>query len=334
MSVLKYENVSWNLPLMFCHDEIIFTLSYIMKELGEKMPTMYTYGSMFSKWAGGRDSSFIFFDRGFVEDLILKIIDAGFVPTFTFTNPRVTDADLQDEFSNHILDFGVKNNCEFIVSADNLYNHIKSRYPEAKCVASILQAKMEFHDLRKRAMQKAGSELLFYNNLLEKFDRVVVRPEYSISSLEKDAEQIKDIKKIEVLINETCIPGCPMAVACYNSKNKLGAPKVSRCGRDIFTSNMGLEKSLNYTLMSKKEFIDNLIYNVGVKHLKIQGRHYHPAFLFSIIMQYIFKTDGGFQSIMPLAREKLKKIIKSNEFIPLEQKYMVETFIKDNVEIM
>lgn len=43
-------------------------------------------------------------------------------------------------------------------------------------------------------------------SLLNKYDRVVVRTEYAKEKLTEDYKKLKDITKIEVLVNQFCLP--------------------------------------------------------------------------------------------------------------------------------
>lgn len=334
MSLFTYDNISWNLPLMFCHDEIIFVIGDILKEFPEiQRPTLFAYGSINIPWAGGRDTHIKFFNKSFIENHLNKIIDAGLIPTFTFTKPYIKNEALNDERANWLLDYGVEHNCEFLVSADNLFNYIKDRHPEAKIAASILQGKMAFHNTNSKN-QDPDYELNFYNERIDKYNRVVIRPEYAIEKLEKDLDRIKDVGKLEVHINETCLPNCPYATKCYSFMDNIAVleNKITRiCGREEFEKKNNFKTSMEYSLMIKKEYIDHLIKDCGIKHLKIQGRHYPSPYLYHLVLYHLFNMDGNFQTIYPIIIDKIIKLKKSGETIPLEQQIMINQTMKSKL---
>lgn len=339
-SLYTYDNISWNLPVLFCHDEIIFAISDVMKDFKDlKRPTLFAYGSVNSPWAGGRSTYVKFFDKTFIEKHLNRVIESGFIPTFTFTKPYIKNDVLNDDISNWLLDYGVEHDCEFLVSADNLYEHIKNRHPDAKVAASILQSKMEFHNTQKRIKQGADYELNFYNERIDKYRRVVVRPEFVIEKLEKDYDKIKDISKLEVHINETCIPNCINAIRCYSSMEMYVEHENYKenvdCERDMFLSRNSLRQAFSFSLMMKKPFLDKLVYEYGIKHLKIQGRHYDSSYLFNLILYYLFNETGNFQTIYLYIIEKSKEYKRQMITIPREQKIVLEQLMSftKNLEI-
>lgn len=333
MRLFNYDNISWNLPLMFGHDEMIFAISDVIKDFPNlPRPKLHAYGSVTSPWSGGRATCVKFFEFNYLENHLNKIISSGFIPTFTFTKSYVKPEDLDDKISNWILAYGIEHNCEFLVTSDNLYNYIKDKYPEAKISASILQSKMKFHN--KNVEYNEKSELEFYNEQCNHYNRVVIRPEFAIYSLEKNINDINNIAKFEVLVNETCFPNCNNAVKCYSSHDKIitleSFKEDSFCTQDNFVNKNGIKKAFNNLLMMDKEFIDNLVNNIGIKHLKIQGRHYFAPYLFNLILYYLFNEDGKFQSIYPYIIDLCKKYKFNMEKYPYEQQLILKKLIVKN----
>lgn len=302
MSILRYEDINWSVPVLFSHDEYILSISSLMKRLDLRNPITYAYGMVPSLWTGGRYSQKLTQDKEKISELLKMVINAGSVPTFTFSKYNITQEELGDEFCNWLLDFGVENNCNFIMTSDLLYNHIKSKYPNAKCVASVLKPifELELQNL---------SETDYYNMLLEKFDRVVVRPEYSLKTLLTDYQKISDISRIEVLVNQVCVQNCTYAQkehlfipeSDWSIFNNKPIEKNTYCPRVNITDTQGLKGHLKIpTLMFTEEEMDNLVYNIGIKNLKLQGRNYSPIDNTRMINNYLFENIGEFQNITPI----------------------------------
>lgn len=327
MSLFNYDNISWNLPLLFCHDELIFALGDVFSTFKNiKIPKLYAYGSITSPWAGGRKTFISLIDSDYLEEHLNKVLSSGFIPNFTFTKPYIKKDDLNDKISNWILDYGIEHGCEFLVASDLLYNYIKDKYPQAKISASILQGKMKFHNPKKRF--DMNYELNFYNEKMDKYERVVARPEFIIEALEKNIDKIRDVSKIEVHINETCIPNCENSLPCYLSMDRYlsneNYDKEYVCSRDLFFMRHSLKENFSYSLMMKKDFINNLVNNLGIKHLKIQGRHYESFYLFNLVLYYLFECTGNFQTIYPYIMEKCKEYKLDMTSFPFEQKIVID----------
>lgn len=313
MSVIKYPDVNWSIPVLFSHDEYVLAVSSVMKRLNLPNPITYAYGMVPSAWTGGRYSAQKTQDKNALSRILRLILDCGSIPTFTFSRYDIEEIELYDEFCNWLLDFGVEHGCNFIMTSDLLYNYIKSRHPSAKCVASVLKPIYELKDY-------SHSETDFYNMLLDKYERVVVRPEYSKDLLLKEYDKLSDISRIEVLINQVCIPNCPKAI-----EEHLNIPKsdwrrfmnmedieIVKCPRGQLEDTKGMKIDLEIpSLMYTEEEIDNLVYNLGIKNLKLQGRNYNPVSNTRIINNYLFENIGEFQHVTPLiwgACDKFKEL--------------------------
>ena len=302
MGILKYSDINWSVPVLFSHDEYILAVSEVMKRLDLKNPITYAYGMVPSLWTGGRFSSMLTQDKIKIKKLLKIVMETGTIPTFTMSRYDIQKEELNDDFCNWLLDFGVENNCNFIITSDDLYNHIKTRYPEAKCVASVLKP---IYELKEQNL----SETDYYNVLLDKFDRVVVRPEYSLKTLLTDYKKLLDISRIEVLVNQVCIPDCLCAIeehlaipkSDWNRFTNQELIEIKKCPRENIRENKGEKGHLNTpTLMHTEEEIDNLVYNIGIKNLKLQGRNYGFTNSIRLINNYLFENIGEFQNINPI----------------------------------
>lgn len=302
MNILKYKNVNWSVPVLFSHDEYILAVSDVMQRLELKNPITYAYGMVPSLWTGGRLSSVLTQDKTKIKEHLKIVLNANTIPTFTLSRYDIQPEELNDDFCNWLLDFGVENNCNFIMTSDILYNHIKSRYPNAKCVASVLKP---IYELKNQNL----SETDYYNKLLDKFDRVVVRPEYSLKTLLSDYEKISDILKIEVLVNQICIPDCPCAIeehltipkSDWNRFKNQDEIKNISCPRSKIIENEGEKGNLSFpTLIHTEQEIDNLVFNIGIRNLKLQGRNYDFTSNIRLVNNYLFENIGEFQNISPI----------------------------------
>ena len=71
------------------------------------------------------------------------------------------------------------------------------------------------------------NETKFYNKMLDKYDIVVVRPEWTIENLNNVSKLIKDPSRIEVLVNQTCAFNCPNVAKHYKIIGELEHGKIT-----------------------------------------------------------------------------------------------------------
>jgi hypothetical protein len=125
---------------------------------------------------------------------------------------------------------------------------------------------------------------------------VVVRPEYSKTTLLTNPEVIDDISRVEVLINQPCMHECPKMpehykfLESFRVGNKL-PEKPFQCARDILKGGMALVN----TVCHSEELVKQLIKH-GVKHLKLQGRGSDATYNQIALMLYnqMFRIDGPY----------------------------------------
>ncbi len=289
MSVIKYENIQWSVPTLFYDDAFALAYADILENLNIPNPIKYVYGMVSSRWSGGRNATIKLQDKENIIKVIKELTKRKMTPAFTFSNKIINEEVLQDEYCNWLLDVGVENNCQFIIVSDKLFYHIKKRYPEAKCVSSVIQP-MAMPALAKDVQK----EIDFYNERLDRYDRVVVRPDFSIDLLEYK-DKISDLSRIEVLVNQTCRKNCPgycysVISKCESGNNNIEA-KI-RCAVDMYTNKHGIaDFCRTQSIMHSEELIRNLM-DIGVIDFKVQGRHYNKTYCRQVINDHLLKDMG------------------------------------------
>ncbi len=298
-NIHKYNGVEWSLPLLFQHEPIWDAIYRSLKNFDITIPKVNLFGSPSNIWTGGRAPAI--YKNINEETLIntfkyLKKINA--TPTFTFTSTQLTKEDLKDEYANFLLDIALENDARFIVYSDILRDYIKEKKSDACTVASVIKSNFRFQGPNKIEEPTVEKETNYYNKLLKEYDIVVVRPEYSITTLTEHPEYIDDISRIEVMINQPCIYNCPMMPEHYRFLEKLKLkPKINerfQCIRKDIPKNILLEN----TLAHPQKIVEKLVYENGVKNLKLQGRGTDTPIcsLIHILSNLMFNQDGnGYQ---------------------------------------
>ncbi len=288
---VKYDNVEYFMPFLYCNDIFIPILEKLLRD--EINPVKYVYGTPFCAWQGGR-SSYAKINKISQIDIYLKSLKTyNIIPTFTFTNIYDIEEKLNDEYCNNLLDIAYKNDAHFIVATDSLYNHIKSRYPNAKMHCSVI------NPICKRIDDKNFDETRFYNEMLDKYEVVVIRPEYAIENTDKLDKLISDISRVEVLINQHCLYDCQYHKSHYIMLSKFNDDiflkeeknkKLLTMLEDL-SKHCPKEQNIEYkNVCMSDEQVARLI-DIGIKKIKIQGRHKNFDILFDELYQHFFNKD-------------------------------------------
>lgn len=311
MSIIKYPEVNWSIPALFSRDEYILSVSNVMERLGLKNPITSAYGMVPSVWTGERLSEKRTQQKDKIESLLYKIIEKGIIPEFTLNSLNIKQEDLSDEFCNWLLDFGVEHGCGFIIASDLLYEYIKSRYQNAKCIASRFYTLSELTKGEK-------SEIEIYNLLLDKFDKVEVRAEYVKDKLLKGEVELSDVSRIEITVNNLCIPNCSIAlqeaieVSLIDYKQYIGDDEVNelKCLKNKIIESGNYNQLLSDSLLLDNKEIDKLVNNYGIKNLRLSSDYYTYITFIRVMNNYLFNNIGEFQNVSPLIWGTCENIIQ------------------------
>lgn len=296
MSILRYENVEWALPYLFGFDIQLIKIAKLLHDF-EIAFKFNAFGSVKSKWSGGRVSVVTTEDKDFIMRLFSHLVDIGVTPSLTFSRHDICKEDLKDPFCNYILDIAQALDCNLILSSDLLFDYIKNKYPDAICTASVIKPTFEFQTPQKLKNYNFEEELNYYNMLLKNYNKVVVRPEFAKIHLPNICEKINDISKIEVLINQICVPNCPIATSHYKHFEEVEKLKETTENLIFECYHKKHPKSLienaNDNLLFEIEEIDKLV-ELGIRYLKLQGRAGTQGDLmpFLAFYNYVLKPGG------------------------------------------
>lgn len=273
----RYQSVEYVMPFMFCNDLYIPLLNEFFKD--EENPVKYVFGTLQTMWAGGRVTELLSPKAGTINAYLAKLSKYNVIPAFTFTNYFISDDDLNDELSNQILDITAQYNCHYIVSSKKLYKYIKTRYPNAKMTCSVIVPFIE-------RLNNDFNENEFYNKMLDKYEIVVVRPEWTMENADNIQNLVSDPSRIEVLVNQPCIYNCPNTKKHYDLLVQWGQKKITNeyLGEQEQLI-CGVGKKPSKSLRFDEVLMDKLIAQ-GIKKYKLQGRTLHFDSIFEDIYTY------------------------------------------------
>ncbi|MGL6114968.1 MAG: hypothetical protein ACRC1R_07990 [Cetobacterium sp.] len=297
----NFPNMKLNIAGLFTNSDLIIALKEILQnKYGIQNIIQEIYGSPNISWNGGRVLHSI---KEIDYDLELrKVAEAGLRPVIIFSNPIITEEMLNDLQSNKLLEIGFKYNAKFIVSNEDLINHIKKNFPKSDIKISLI----------KVTIDNGRNNLEYYKFLEKNYDNYVIHPDDNLNfpllnELNKE--------KVEILLNERCGANCPNRTNHYIQMSKEQSSLISNTPRknnfldcckfipEVKQLSHG-EKNISLSLEEVKS-----LYNLGFHNFKIQGRTDNLyAFSFDIL-KYILK-DKELYNFYPIFCFYIEKYLK------------------------
>ncbi len=240
-----------------------------------------------SLWNGGRFTYDDQCDSAFIQQAVHSINAAGVAVRYTYTNPLLTEADLDDPYCNYCMKVADNGKNEVMIVSPILEEYIRKNYPSYKLNSSTCKEIRNVDDL--------NAEL--------KKDYLMVVLDYNLNSRFDLLEQVEDRGRVEILVNTCCQPDCPRRGEHYRAIAKQQKallmnrklPEGKKIPVPAWHCEYG-EKNFFYTIQNYPTFISpDAIWEkyvpMGFRNFKIEGR---TADLFSLIdtyCQYLMKPE-------------------------------------------
>ncbi len=283
--MLYNKNYKWNVSGAFSHDELLFlAYDFVKKYSGENL-FKSVHGSIPCKFNSGRRS--VRCTQDYIKNCINEYHLRGINVFYTFSNFLLRKEDLNDTQCNQLLGL-LSPEDGVIISNQLLFDYVKTNYPQLKIISSVLNAVNYFNE----------RNYIFYNILLEKYDKIVIHPDDNINFLLLD--KINDKENCEILVNERCIHNCGFRykhdyLLCKesldpneeNAKACIDFSKQHCVVNDEcrFIRLIQANKDLRSDRLNINE-IDKL-YEMGFVNFKLQGRADSPASFAYDICKYL-----------------------------------------------
>lgn len=303
VKIQKYNNIDWSMPFLFSND---LFLPVLYDLIGEKHQIKYVYGAPQCLWAGGRISKCRINNIKLIERIFENIKLFNSIPVLTFTNTSLKETDTNDKYCNELLRILSDFEGQVIIASDKLYTHIKTFFPKIKIVSSIIQSTYQ--------KIKDINETEYINSLLDRYDRVVIRPEFVINK-DYNFSDIKNISKLELLINQNCTANCPASDIHYRlielfDKELITNEGMSRCLKKICPRQINTSTKTN----SLSDIQISKCIKAGITNLKLQGRNFSFDGIEKELFKYYFKNNCNKKEI----RKKIDEIVARKVKFSLE----------------
>ncbi len=251
------------------------------------------FGSFPLLWNGGR----MILGR-FYPDRAKAVLDAynqrGVPYRFTFTNPLITEEELDNPDCNAVLDMADNGMNEVIVYSPVLESYIRQTHPKMKITSSTCKC--------IRSMDEVKAELA------KDYSLVVLDYNFNNNFTELEKLTPEERKRCEILSNPVCLPDCPRRASHYEYIGKMQLEKlgISRqypvltpdvCERyGIKEWECEWRKYNPYTSKpSPLRVTPDLVYGkyseMGFENFKIEGRGANMVLLCEQIVDYMAKPE-------------------------------------------
>lgn len=230
-----------------------------------------------AKWNGGRHSLGTI-DDDKVEYFVEMYNSFGVPIRYTWTNPVLTEEDLQDEYCNWVTKVSENGLNEILVNNDQMENYIRENYPKYPIISSTTKRITDIDGLNEELGKDYKLVVVDYdfNNDWENLDKII-HPE-----------------KCELLINPVCNPHCPFRKKHYEliGGRQRGEKVEHNEAIDGCPAQMRLFNEIKAlpTFISKEDIWNKYIPR-GFRHFKIEGRCVSPLKSLEWCLYYLVKPE-------------------------------------------
>lgn len=275
------KEIYWHLPGL-CYFRF---MNQVLLNLLEKYPESFCDGYKIASvygtfpgaiWNGGR-SVFGLTSKTDMGKIIQSYNQKGVPVRFTWTNTLLEEKHLSDTYCNLIMEQADNGMNQILTNVPVLEEYLRKEYPSFKVISSTTKRLVD-KDVLKKEMEKD------YHLVVLDYD--LNHDEETLSMLEPYAD------RVELLVNEICVPNCPMRKAHYENQSKAQLtfdPNLPfKCPHD--TSRRIFEECKNRPAFISKEQINEYAER-GFVNFKIVGRGLPMDFAKEAYLYYLVKDE-------------------------------------------
>lgn len=219
-----------------------------------------------------------------VEWTFSVLDEYGIKPRLTFTNMLADPVQFRDPYATCILEAAARHHGQAIVYSDLLGDYIRATYG----MPVILSTTRELDGIGQ------------LNRMLDRYDYVVL--DYDRNKDEEFLAQVERPEKLEVMVNEFCVPHCPYRHEHYlhNSRDQLAGtvePFACRAHKPEF-----FEHKPGHPTQFTCEEVRSANERFGIEAFKIVGRGVVFATLVESLLYYL---------IVPERRDQVQALLRA-----------------------
>lgn len=273
--------VYWHLPGFYYFKLLNQVILNLMKDYPDCFREGYKIGSVYGSfpgtiWNGGRT---VFGITGKQEiESVLQLYNSRGVPVrFTWTNSLLEEKHLQDTYCNLIMRLADNGLNQVLVNTPVLDDYIRREYPGFKRISSTTK--------RLTTLREVQEEL-------EK-DYYLVVLDYDLNHNEEVLKSIEPMAgRVEILVNEICVPGCAARVEHYRHQSRMqlefDMSKPFTCPNR--THERKFEECRKLPTFLSNEDVEAYV-DRGFTNFKIAGRGMSMDFVKESCLYFLVKKD-------------------------------------------
>ena len=218
---------------------------------------------------------------------------------FTFTNPTLTEKDIQDPFCNLLCRMADNGMNEIIINKPFLEDYIRKMYPNYKLTSSTVK-QIEDYDVLMEEFKKDYKLVVLDYNWNNDFEK-----------LEKIPQELRS--RVEILINPYCTPHCKRRKQHYevlgNGQRLVAENPMLHLGRDkngrridphAFDNAVKFDcpnttynfyQVSHYSTFISNDDLFSRYLDMGFQQFKIEGRVLSPANVIESYVYYLVKPE-------------------------------------------
>jgi hypothetical protein len=207
-----------------------------------------------------REISRQWYDPTGMEELVKSYNNRKIGIRYTYSNNLITKRHLSDNRANLTLEIAHNPLNAVITGNEVIERYVRTHYPKFKIISSATSAK--------------NLSVPFLKKRMDQVDLLVLPPEYNgrYDLIEKLGPE-----KIEILINERCVPFCANRASHYKSISLAQLSwDNSFQSRNYFTRCpvfLARQKGCNVATMELPDSAITTLQGIGVRNFKLAGRH-------------------------------------------------------------
>lgn len=273
--------VYWHLPGLCTFRFLNQILLNLMDKYPDKFKKGYKIGSVYGSfpgaiWNGGR-AIFGMTGKEDIEKVIRAYNSKGVPARFTWTNSLLEEKHLSDTYCNLIMKMGNNGKNQVLVNKKVLEDYIRREYPKYKIISSTTKRILDASALMEEVSK----------------DYYLIVLDYDLNHNEKLLSKLEPYAgKIEILVNEICVPGCKKRQEHYKNQSQaqieFDTTLPFRCPHD--TKNRSFSECKKRPAFISNEEIDSYI-DRGFVNFKIVGRGLSQDFVRESYLYFLVNEE-------------------------------------------
>lgn len=272
------KRIYFYLPDFYYKFNLNIALINLIKEHPEYFREGISIGAVYGSfpgaiWNGGRWLRGIT-DSENIENTVEAFNELGIPVRYTFTNSILDKNHVYDAYCNLCMKLADNSMNEVLVNSPILESYLRDKYPNFKYILSTTRCIRDVEEI---------------NEACGKYDLVVT--DYRDNHNNEFIGELKDISKIELLINPYCPPTCTKRLEHYHELSERQLNFRSCMNFECPLTRISFYESLELPTVIEVDELYTDYVDKGFQHFKIEGRTLHSLDIIESYIYYMVKPE-------------------------------------------